>query len=265
MLSIQHVLSAYIAKDGDKDWMDRHMAGLLFPDAIRAYSGPRGYSHFEKSSDGTDVSYWKMPSDMKNVSPESVKDSLSQDAHLAFAQPCVLGEDTDVNAFLQHNGHLPRVMHESVRLHLEQDVRFDKLVREKIDCTNKYDDRFVYKNQVYTGKEIRGKIGEMEQQGIYAAAKLMYERYGEVIDSQWIEQNVRPVLERDYPQDLADKTLSFMKISPEIEGYIRQQDWSHLQDGPLSEDTWQRLYDGLRNCPDIVSDFNWDVQNDFSL
>ncbi len=49
MLSIQHVLSAYIAKDGDKEWMDRHMAGLLFPDVIRAYSGPRGYSHFEKA------------------------------------------------------------------------------------------------------------------------------------------------------------------------------------------------------------------------
>jgi hypothetical protein len=56
-----------------------------------------------------------------------------------------------------------------------------------------------------------------------------------------------------------------MKISPEIEGYIRQQDWSHLQDRPLSEETWIRLYDGLRYCPDIVSDFNWDVQNDFSL
>lgn len=259
MLSIQHVLGAYIAKDGDKEWMDRHMAGLLFPDAIRAYSGPRGYSHFEKSSDGTDVSYWKMPSDMKSVSLESVKDSLSQDAHLAFVQPCALGESIDVNAFLQYNGHLPRAMREGVRLHLEQDMCFDKLIREEIDCTNKYNDQFVYKDQIYTGREIREKISEIEQQGIYVAAKLIYERYGEVIDSHWIEQNIRPVLERDYPHDLADNVLSFMKINPEIEEHIRQHDWSHLQNSFLSEDTWKHLYDSLHNCLDIASDFHRDM------
>lgn len=49
-------MSAVLATGNDRAWLDGHMAAVVFPDAVRAYSGPRPYSHFERSADGSDVS-----------------------------------------------------------------------------------------------------------------------------------------------------------------------------------------------------------------
>lgn len=252
MLSIQHVMSAMISSHGDRKWMDEHMAALVFPDAVRAYSGPRPYTHFERSSDGQDVSWWRMPVDMKSVNMESVAESLTN-SHLATYRPCVIGEQTDIEAFREHNGHLPEAMHEGIETHLRQDVAFDDLVRNVIDCSGKYEGKFSFDGQEYTGESVRRLIGRMEQEGIYAAAHRLYTEYGMTCDSAWIEREVRPVLERDYPKELADKTLSFMRIDPDVDKWIREHDWSHLHEGILPVEVYDDLYDGVEIRVDSVS------------
>lgn len=241
MLSIQHVMSAVLATGNDRAWLDGHMAAVVFPDAVRAYSGPRPYSHFERSADGSDVSWWKMPSDMSKVDMASVEESLTE-SHLVQNPPCVLGETTDLDAFRAHNGHLPQAMHDGVELHLRQDMAFDALVRERIDCSRMYEDRFSFEGSEYDGKGIRAVIADMEQQGIYVAAKRIYEEHGVVCDSKWIDERVRPVLERDYPEELARKTLSFMRIRPDIDALISARDFSHVDDGSLPSSAFDAVY-----------------------
>lgn len=241
MLSIQHVMSAVLATGDDRAWMDGHMAALVFPDAVRAYCGPRQYTHFERSADGSDVSWWRLPTDMRHITQGSVAESLT-DSHLAKLRPCAIGEETDLGAFSRHNGHLPAPMRDGVELHLRQDRAFDAFIREHIDCSGRYGDRFVFDGETYNGKGIRGVIADIEQQGIYVAAKAIYERHGVLCDSHWVDAYVRPVLERDYAPELATKTLGFMKIREDIDRYIAAADFSHVADGPLPVEAFEAMY-----------------------
>ena len=75
MLSIQHLLCARLQNTNytNLETNSEYMAALIFPDAIRKYSGARQYTHFEKSSDGTnDSSYWEFPSVMNQHSEEDL-------------------------------------------------------------------------------------------------------------------------------------------------------------------------------------------------
>ena len=76
---------------------------------VRAYSGLRQYSHFEKGSDGVkDTSWWQFPTDMKYLTKEKIQNHLSVFAHKSSSiRPCAIGEDTDIHAFYEHNQHLP--------------------------------------------------------------------------------------------------------------------------------------------------------------
>lgn len=247
MLSIQHVLSAVLTENNDKNYLDSHIAAVVYPDAIRAYSGPRQYSHFEHGSAGSDdTSWWVMPDNMK-APKEEVQASLKEGSHMAEYIPCVLGEETDINVFREHNKHLPKEMYEGVETHLKQDIVFDDFVREKIDCSRKYEDKFVFDGKEMDGKEVRGLIAQMEQQGIYCLSKMIYERTGELCNQEWLEKNVKPILDREYPPDLADKTFSYMSIDPEINRYITEKDWSHTNDGPLKEEEYDKLYTDVEN------------------
>lgn len=246
MLSIQHIMCGALSMDRSR--FENQAAALVFPDAIRAYSGQRQYSHFEKAPDGTDVSWWSFPTDMKHVSKESVQKSLQEHAHLvADIPPCVVGEETDVDAFYQHNQNLSPDMFQGIEMHLRQDCELDAFVREKIDCSDRYADRFVMDGQVYDGKGVRQLIGRMEQYGIYYLAHELYEQKGIVANQDWLNSYVKPLLDEAYPQDLADKTFSFMKIAAPYATYITQRDWSHLSEVPdgLTMEDYHNFYEDV--------------------
>lgn len=243
MLSIQHVMCGAMVMDPDAH--EKGMGALVLSDAIRAYSGPRQYSHFERSEDGKDVSWWAFPSDLKGLTRESVQESLKEGSHLAEGiRPCVLGEETDLGAFQEHNSHLPKEVYAGIEMHLRQDRIFDAFVREQIDCTGRYEDTFVRNGQTMDGKEVRAMIGRMEQYGVYYLAHELYEEKGIVANQEWLETYVKPALETAYPEDLAEKTYSFMKVAEPYNTYITQQDWSHLPEAPdgLSPDDFGKLY-----------------------
>ena len=250
MLSIQHVLSARLQNANFDN--STYMAALIFPDAIRKYSGARQYSHFEKGSDGVDdSSYWEMPTDMKGVSAESIKNNLKVFAHMSESvRPAAIGEDTDIEAFYAHNTHLPEDMHHGVEDHLKQDIGFDAFIRKHIDCSGKYDDTYYFDGKKMDGKEVRSLIGQIEQHGMYVLAHEIYERYGEVTNQAWFESNVKPILDKEYPQDLSETTFSYMKIDPKVNELITNKDWSKLDDGPLPQEAYMELY------KDVISSMN---------
>lgn len=126
MLSMQHVLCGALLSEDDVSFKEQ-IGSLVLSDAIRAYSGPRQYSHFEKSADGTYVSWWKFPDDMKGLTKDSVQMSLKNDSHLVQdIQLCVLGETTDIQFFYEHNQHLPENMFKGIEMHLRQDIVYDE-------------------------------------------------------------------------------------------------------------------------------------------
>lgn len=245
MLSIQHVLSLVLKCNNDKEYLNTYLAATVYPDAIRAYSGPRPYSHFERSSIVPgDVSYWEIPSYMK-LSKEDIQESLKISSHLAEYKPSVLGEKTDINAFRYFNQHLPENMYKGIEIHLKQDIVFDDFIRKVIDCSDMYNDSFAFNGQTMNGQDVRKLIAQIEQYGIYSLVHKIYELTGTLCNQEWLKENVKPILDRDYSQDLSDKTFSYMNIDSEIDAYITAKDWSHINDGPLDAAEYDTLYDDV--------------------
>lgn len=259
MLSMQHaMLSVLINYNENTNKIDtKHLAASVYPDAIRAYSGRREYSHFEESSDGKDVSYWSFPADMKHVTQEEVEERLQKTGHLSSCiRAAAIGEETRLEVFETYNQHLPEEIYVGVKDHLIQDRVFDAFIREQIDCSGKYEDLFVVDGQVYDGKQIRSYIGEIEQYGIYYLAYELYETMGITADQEWFDMQVQSALQKEYSPELAEKIYRFMKLSPEIDGYIKTHDWTHLQDGPVKQRDYEEMYRKVLFC--MLSERNVD-------
>ena len=241
MLSIQHVMclvlykSSYIRKN-------KLVAACLYPDAVRAYTGRREYSHFEMNEERTDVSYMSFPSDLHEKKVE-MKKRIYCTGHLANRiSDYALGGDTDFQSFQEHNAHLEKTVKQGIGCHLIQDILYDKFIRENIDCSRKQEDLYVFDQKEMNGKELRELVEEISQYGIYLLAYLLYQQYLIVADQKWLEYHIKPILYDQYPSDLAEKTFSYMKINPEINQKIQKKDWSGMEDGPLTVQDYFDLY-----------------------
>lgn len=248
MLSVQHTMCLFAHEDNPDS---RLIAATVYPDAIRAYSGPRQYSHFEKSEDGEYSYYMEFPEDM-HASKEEVQALTAQcEYDVNLVRPCVLGEDTDLKAFYDHNQNLDGEMFKGINYHLNQDIVFDDFIRREIDCTGKYDDKFIFQGEELNGKDVRGLIGDIEQHGIYVLAHKLYEEKGITANKEWFEENIKPALEQEYSQDLADKTFSYMNIRPDIDKLITEHDWSKLNEGPLPIQAYNNLYERVETVMEL--------------
>lgn len=246
MKSIQHIMCD-IYNNGGKGSVNA--ANLIYPDAIRGYGLSRQITHFERpsslspsNSDGRytldDVlgrvrkgsSYFKFPTSMKDFTADKAADYVKDNSYQAYTKSCVIGEATDISAFIQNNGHLDDDMFRGVLTHLNQDCVFDAFIRDKFDCTKKYNDTFFERDTQYDGKEFRKVIEDVEQHSVYVLAHNIYKSTGETIDQQWFEDNIFPGLREAYPEDLAEKTISFMKIDDVVNERIKNHDWSHIDD-----------------------------------
>lgn len=245
MLSMQHILSSALYY-GDTDAFRDHIGSVVFPDAVRMYTGRREYTHFEESSDGKDVSFWKFPNDMKHLDKESIQKSLQTDGHLSEnIQPCAIGERTRIDVFRRENKHLSRTMYEGVEMHLRQDVAFDDFIRRQIDCSEKYQDVFIDHGEKLSGKDARQRIGDIEQFGIYYLAKELYEKHGITANQEWFDTVVKPALDSSYSAELSDNTYRFMKLDARYAEYITNHDWSHLEEGPVAVEEYDSFYQDL--------------------
>lgn len=273
MLSMQHIMCDTLASDKLSD--RQNVAALVYPDAIRGYGVPREVTHFETNASEDDVSYWSFPTDMMMYSDANlINNHCDKFGHTANnIAKCAIGERSDINAFYEHNQHLPKKMYDGIETHLKQDIVFDDFIRTHIDCTDKYRDIFVVtengEERTVDGKELRSIIGAIEQQGIYVLAHEIYEKTGETVNKEWFTENVYPVLQKEYPADLADKTFGFMNIDEHIDELITNHDWSELDKSvyDITYDDFKSLYEDVSAYASGI-DYNFlpskmsDVQRD---
>lgn len=252
MLTLQHSLVTFLALDGDIDRFRFIVAYDLLPDAIRRYTGARQTSHFEINSTGTDVSFMKFPLDLKNLTKET---SEKIEGHLAGdIKPCCIGETTQLHVFDQWNKHLPIQYYCGIRMHLIQDYFYDEFIRNIIDCSNKYNDKFIYNGKSVDGTTVRKYVADIEEDGFCILAKEIYGKYGVVTDQAWFDRNVRDIIKTVYSDDLATGTYNYMKIKPEINRAIQTQDWRKCRLHKIANISGYRaMYSVVhKNCSDIA-------------
>ena len=235
MLSTQHALCLwlYCIKYNLDQPKDADVAAVVYPDAIRAYTKVRGYSHFEVGDDG-DRSYMKFPCSMK-ADQEEVSSLLNKFGHLAHKeQVCAIDNLTGeqgIELCIQKNSTLDDTVLCGIVWHLCQDTIFDDFIREVIDCSKMKEDIYVIEGKTLNGKELRGLIHSIEMHGIYALAKRLYLKTNMTINNAWLKTYIERSLKNSYNEELADKTFSYMKIDKDINDYISNHDWSHIGEG----------------------------------
>lgn len=252
MLTLQHSLVTFLALDGDIDRFRFIVAYDLLPDAIRKYTGARQTSHFEINSTGTDVSFMKFPLDLKNLTKET---SEKIEGHLAGdIKPCCIGETTQLHVFDQWNKHLPIQYYCGIRMHLIQDYFYDEFIRNIIDCSDKYNDKFIYNGKSIDGTTVRKYVADIEEDGFCILAKEINDKCGVVTDQAWFDRNVRDIIKTVYSDDLATGTYNYMKIKPEINRAIQTQDWRKCRLHKIANISGYRaMYSVVhKNCSDIA-------------
>lgn len=242
MTTLQHSLITFLADGGDIDKFEKELPYLLYPDAIRKYSIPRQYSHFEKPIGSKDVTWLKFPKDIKEITQEKVDaflEKIPKEEKKVFS----MGDVTNLSAFEQKNRHLKPDYFFGVKKHLIQDKIFDKFVRTKIDDSRKKEDVYFFNNKKLNGKQIRKVIDNIEETGLYMLSYMIYWMYGETTNQAWFDEHVKKVLDRQYPKDLSRSTYKYMKIPEELNKKITQHDWSGVKDGVLDTDEYRRMYE----------------------
>ncbi|MGN1298469.1 MAG: hypothetical protein ACI4UE_00570 [Candidatus Scatovivens sp.] len=245
MITLQHSLITLFSQKGNEEKFRKEIPYVLLPDAIRKYCGPRQYSHFEQTESGDDISWMKFPEKIKEINQNTV-DGLQK--HLSTdIKPCVLGEMTHIEKFEETNQHLEPEYYYGVKKHLKQDYIFDEFVREQIDTSKKYEDKFYFNDEELNGKQVRGLIGEIESHGLYVLAYMVYQAYGITANQEWFDKNVKAILDKQYPKDLSDATYKYMKIPEHINDMITNHDWSELNNGIIPLDKYVEMYKKVTN------------------
>ena len=259
MITLQHTLVTLMGLRGDEEEIKKEIQYVLLPDAIRRYCGPRQYSHFERAVNGKENSWMTYPSNLKQLTKEEV-DNLPKYI-VKDIKPCVLGETSDINVFEQHNSHLTPEYYAGIKKHLTQDIIFDEFIREKIDCSRMYEDKFFFNGKEYDGKGIRSVIADIENHGTYILAYMLNKSYGITANQEWFDKNVKTSLDREFPEDLSNGTYQYMRIPEEINKRITEGDWSHLNEGLIPYKEYLEMYEKvIKEMPKI--DYNKKVEEE---
>lgn len=207
MKTIFHAMITYIATRGRISEMD--LAAVCYPDAVRAYTGCRQVSHFEGDSWMT---YPQFMCEKYIPSSKGYYDAGTLDIEGA------LGKKTNLTAFKDHNRDLPVWLYRNIEAHLVQDMIFDKFIRNVIDESKKKQDIYYVKwgEKFMNAKELRKLLTKFEDQ-LYpviqdAADRILHKR----VPFDEVKDVLSNAFERAYPEDLCDRTLSYMVMNDKI-------------------------------------------------
>lgn len=178
MLSMQHIMCAVLnGADTHKEEDKEYLAAVIFPDAIRAYTGARELSHFEFNPTKGDVSWMKFPNTM-NVTKEFMDEWMKDNSYLSPGIPKgPLGQQTHIKVFEKMNKDLEGTpLYKGLQNHLKQDIVYDKYVRDNIGSD-------------------RDKIFEDEDFAMYVAAYYIYEKRGITCNKEWFDNEIKPILD----------------------------------------------------------------------
>lgn len=236
MITLQHVaLFMLAAFDNSKKSFYAGLPWVLLPDAIRAYTKKRQMSHFERTPDKSDVSWMVFPDPMTlpNLNGENALDFISYHFPEEKYPACVVGEKTSIKVFDEHNYWHP--FHKYLRIHLAQDVTFDRFIRNMIlDVSRRFEDDYFVRTSCthVNGAKARDIISSIEMAGFLHLAGRIFNKTGVMIDQKWFDREVYALLENSvYPEDLAETTIRYMKIPANINEKIHSLDFHY--DGAL--------------------------------
>jgi len=240
MITLQHALVTLLAFDGNIEKFEKQISYILFPDAIRKYTGNRSCSHFEQDIDGKDVSWIKFPTEIKEL--DKIKTKKLEKYKSKNLSKGVLCGKNDIEMFEKTNLHLNKNQFYGIKKHLIQDDIFDDFIREQIDTTGNEKGLFKFKQQELTGKEVRDLILDIENYGVYLLASIIYIKYGITTDQKWFDTHVRDILKEEYPEELAESTYAYMKIPKKYNKLIVEHKGRQLQEGKLDFLEYLNMY-----------------------
>lgn len=224
MITRQHTALTFMAF-GSKETVHsfKHaIPWVLLPDAIRAYSGPRQMSHFEETADGTDTAWMIFPNEMtlRALSKDNFEEKVR------FYRPdgypkCVIGEATSLNTFdVKNYGH---PYYHALRMHMIQDIILDNVLRDRlVEVNGRFKDEFRvrWNHQTIDGATLREQVAMFEKLGFIHLAGKVYERTGHILNQKWFEEYVLEPLKAQYPEDLAENTFKYMRLTEEEDARI---------------------------------------------
>ena len=248
MITLQHslVYLSSLIKDGkiNIESFKENIPWVLLPDAIRCYTRSREYSHFEESSTiDEDVSWMEFPENLKNLNMENLPPMYLANG----IKKAVIGENTNLDTFHAHNSS--HLHYAAIRTHLEQDIVLDNILRQIVDCSQKYEDIFTVQatGEEINGPELRKRVASFEKFGFLLFSKKVFEQTGILLNQQWFDENVKTALEQTYSQNMADNTYKYMKIDPQIEKRISSQQFDLTEEDIVEIGLGQNIQDVLDN------------------
>ena len=235
MITKQHIAIttwAMLSKGTSMEDVVKAIPYVVLPDAIRMYVGQRQPSHFELHPHyGLDVSCMRFPEAerFKHANKENLTDSVKW--HLADEIPAaVIGEETDIFTFDQHNGDLDH--YHEIRAHLVQDMFLDTVLREQmVNADGRFEDTFTVRHSetVINGKELRSQVAVFEELGFIKLVGLVYKNTGVLLDKEWFDTCVQKALYDAYGADMAHNTYRFMKISDDVNQRLKAHNFERTQ------------------------------------
>lgn len=247
-MSLQHVICTFARYDGNLEQFKKELPYCILPDAIRGYLGNRVLSHFEDNPEHTDSSWYKYPSDIKNLTKDK---ALMQESHQAETNlHSVIGEKSDFGNYVRINRDLPRDEFYGILTHLVQDLIYDSTLKVLFDMSHKYgEDAYFQERETgkkYSGKEFRELLADMEVYGYYYLARYCHIVYGIDINQEWLDENVYSTLLDAYPKDLADTTYKYMQLPAWLDEKITNRDYSGLNNTKRNQE-YDVIYSMIMN------------------
>jgi hypothetical protein len=233
MITLQHsAVTAFAVARKVKDMRMRaevfkeEIPWVLLPDAIRAYTGARQTSHFEKTDNHLDEAWMIFPDKetLKSLNKDNARELVKTYVPACGYKAAVIGEQTDVRMFdVKNYGH---EHYHALRCHMLQDVILDEVLRDRlVNVCERFNNRFTVQHNhtiILDGQELRSQIALFEQLGFIHLLGKIYEATGMVLDRDWFDHHVYEALLKVYPADLADNTYKYMAISDELNQRIKE-------------------------------------------
>lgn len=199
----------------------KEMPWLVLPDGIRAYIGARQAGHFE-NIEGRGQAYMVYPDEsvLKELTKANAADEVEHYVPDGIIS-CVIGETTNLAEFERKNWKHRHFT--ALNIHMVQDAILDKVLREQIvDHSKRFEDKYTGRitGKSMDGKMLRAEITNFQNLSTLVLAGVVYKKLGILANREWMEANILPALMEVYPEELAIKTFSFMKVPDEIEERI---------------------------------------------
>lgn len=193
---------------------------LLLPDAIRCFNFGAGIpnnrviSHFEIHPVTGRSSWMKFPSiEQIRVLDEEIISKLEKSYEGDYSQVAI-GDETSINAFLNHNANLDEPVKLGCYKHLCQDRVYDQKIRELIDCSKRHENGlFFFKGNTYDAKSVRTLITQIEEIEFRTLCKLIDDEFGVEINQTFFEKFVKTAIDEAYCPKMAETTWKFIRFS----------------------------------------------------